>query len=662
MANSSTKAAADGDFLGNPFRTREEVKRACIALLDPLQSKASHGGAVIKIGSTATHYDDKAVALEAFARPLWGLASLLAGGEQYDGAKLWVEGLASGTDPESEGYWGLSADKDQRMVEMSPLSYAIALCPDKFYHSQTPQVQQNICLFLQSCIGKRMPDTNWLWFRVFANIALRTVQSDFHNGAQMQRDLSRLEEFQLDGHAPSGDDSGSAGWSRDGPEDVKQLDYYSSSFAIQVAQMLYSKLAATEDPVRCDKYKQRAQDFVKDFFYYFADDGSAIPFGRSMVYRFAVIATASVLPMADIEPPAPLSWGHIKGLVLRHLRSWNDAQDIFRSDGTLNIGYRYDCMNMTENYNAPGSPYWCMKAFLCLGASSDHPFWVSEELPWPSDLFPKVKALPDPSHIMCRQGGHTFLLSSGQSPHYAMRAGPAKYCKFGYSSAFGFSCPSGDMDIGQVAPDSMLALRDVSGGVDEGDGETWRVRRKPIEARLERRGTDGVHLRAKWKPWHDVEVETWLFPPTSPSSSWYLRVHRITSGRKLRSVEGGWATYGQGPDGRALVQDFSGVKSEGGDEEEGWARAVTSGGAVGLKDLSFRGSLGKRLGKLVQIDPNTNVIFSRGVLPSLVGEIDQGETWLATAVFGKPTWETSQERENAWEDVPEVSKVTRFVL
>lgn len=73
-----------------------------------------------------------------------------------------------------------------------------------------------------------------------------------------------------------------------------------------------------------------------------------------MVYRFAAIATASAMPFADVEPPKPLQWGHIKGLVLRHLRYWNDAKDIFRSDGTLNIGYRFDCMNMTENYNAPG--------------------------------------------------------------------------------------------------------------------------------------------------------------------------------------------------------------------------------------------------------------------------------------------------------------------
>ncbi|WVQ82644.1 hypothetical protein IAT38_004776 [Cryptococcus sp. DSM 104549] len=643
------------DFLSNPFKTREDVLKGCKALLDPLASHTSPGGAIIDIGGTATHYDTKAVALEAFARPLWGLASLLAGGDEYSGVDRWTRGFAAGTDPEGEEYWGASADKDQRMVEMSPLSFAIAIAPDVFYNSQTPRAKENICAFLQSCIGKRMPDTNWLWFRVFANLALRTVGSPFHNSSQMDKDLQRLEEFQLESHDPAGADSGSGGWSRDGPEDVKQLDYYSSSFAIQVAQMIYAKLAAKEDPERSERYKQRTRDFISDFIYYFADDGAAIPFGRSMVYRFAVIATASTMPMADVEPPAPLTWGHIKGLVLRHLRYWNDDKDMFRSDSTLNVGYRFDCMNMTENYNAPGSPYWCMKAFLCLAAGADHPFWTSDELPWPTDSFPLTKAIPDPSHIMCRQGGHTFLLSSGQAPHYAMRHGPAKYCKFSYSSAFGFCCPTGDMDLGQLAGDSMLALRDTSDGVEDGDGETWRVRRKPIDARIEGRGTERVHLRSKWKPWKDVEVETWLLPPQESSPNWYLRVHKITSGRKLLSAEGGWTNYGQGADGRALIQTFSGLMSAGGDQEEGWARAVTAGGAVGLLDVPFKTSKGKREGQLVQIDPNANVIFSRGILPSLLGEVKVGESWLVTAIFGKPaTGGKAEGWEQEWSRIPEV--------
>jgi len=63
------------------------------------------------------------------------------------------------------------------------------------------------------------------------------------------------------------------GWSRDGPEGVIQLDYYSSSFAIQFAQLVYSKLAEKEDPERCKDYRQRANLFAADFIHYFDPDG-----------------------------------------------------------------------------------------------------------------------------------------------------------------------------------------------------------------------------------------------------------------------------------------------------------------------------------------------------------------------------------------------------
>lgn len=147
-------------FLENAFQTREDVERGCIALLDPLAQHTSKGGALISVGSTGAHYDLKAVALETFARPLWGLAALLSTKKDgYAGSERWVRGLANGTDPDSEEYWGAAKAKDQRMVEMSPLSFAIALNPDVFFHSQSDKAKKNIAAFLESCIGKPMPDS-----------------------------------------------------------------------------------------------------------------------------------------------------------------------------------------------------------------------------------------------------------------------------------------------------------------------------------------------------------------------------------------------------------------------------------------------------------------------------------------------------------------------
>jgi len=296
-----------------------------------------------------------------------------------------------------------------------------------------------------------------------------------------------------------------------------------------------------------------------------------------------------------------------------------------------------------------------MKAFACLAAPASHPFWASQELEHPAALFPSIKAIPDTSHILTHSGGHTFLLSSGQKPHYAMRHGPAKYSKFAYSSTFGFSCPTGDMDLEQLSADSMIALRDNSAGIEACDGESWRVRRQTFDAEIVNRGTDRVHLRSKWQPWPNVLVETFLLPPTESAPNWYVRVHKITSDRPLKLAEAGWSTYGQGSDGRALVQTFSGLKS-GGEEEVGWTRASTKIGAVGVLCLGVEGTgAGERQGKLVQTDPNSNVIFSRSVLPTLMGEIGEGETWISTGVFGKPAaGGVEAEFKGDWEKKPKV--------
>lgn len=83
----------------------------------------------------------------------------------------------------------------------------------------------------------------------------------------MKADLDHLDTFQLRGEE--------SGWSRDGPEGVLQLDYYSGSFAIQFAQLAYSKLMHKEDPERCENYRKRALRFALDLLYYFDQEGES---------------------------------------------------------------------------------------------------------------------------------------------------------------------------------------------------------------------------------------------------------------------------------------------------------------------------------------------------------------------------------------------------
>lgn len=103
-------------FAGNPFATRADVASSALYLLENLGPYTSPGGARIKLGSTGTHYDEVAAQLEGFSRPLWALVPLIAGGHIAPDSELanrWSRGLANGTDPESDEYWGPCQDRDQ---------------------------------------------------------------------------------------------------------------------------------------------------------------------------------------------------------------------------------------------------------------------------------------------------------------------------------------------------------------------------------------------------------------------------------------------------------------------------------------------------------------------------------------------------------------------
>lgn len=126
--------------------------------------------------------------------------------------------------------------------------------------------------------------------------------------------------------------------------------------------------------------------------------------------------------------PSSLTIGTLNGLLLRHLRWWSKQPDIFHVDGTLNVGFIYPNMYMSEDYNSPQSPYWCLKALIFIAIPNDHAFWSSEELPHPlvqslPSTLPSAKAgrerlsvagLNEPNQILVSQPNHNYILSLGQ--------------------------------------------------------------------------------------------------------------------------------------------------------------------------------------------------------------------------------------------------------
>lgn len=463
------------------------------------------------------------------------------------------------------------------------------------------------------------------------------------NGANWNKELVKSDIKQLNTFY-RGD-----GWSNDGPEHYRQMDYYSGSFAIQYLQLLYAKLAADIDPEQAAEYKERARLYAQDFVHYFDPEGRAITFGRSLTYRWAMVAFWGSLAFADVELPAPLSWGVVKGIWLRNLRWWTTQTDIFQSNGMLTVGYSYPNTYLAENYNSPQSPYWCMLAFAPLAVPASHPFWSAQEQPHPYAETRIVRPLTHPRHIVIRSGGHSFLLSSGQACHYAIKNSNAKYGKFAYSAAFAYSVSTGYQELEQFVPESALALSDDG-------GELWKMRRAhAADSTIETFDNTPV-LVSTMNPWPDVEVTTFLVPPAETTPNWHLRIHKLTTGRDLLTAEGAFAIHGaRTADGRAFVPGaFDDSLPEGMlDAAQASLAASPRSGAVGIVELSQE----KREGSVLQADANSNLVEARSVVPLLKSGVSKGQTvWFVSAVFAVPSsvvgWEGSWK--DGWEKRPEV--------
>ena len=446
------------------------------------------------------------------------------------------------------------------------------------------------------------------------------------------------------------------------------MDYYSSSFAIHFLQLLYAKLAGDEDPERAAEFKSRAQQCALDLAHYYDSEGRSIPFGRSVGYRFAMVSFWGALAYADVELPSPLTWGMVKGIVMRHLRYWQTQHDIWSPAGTLTVGYSYPNMYMAENYNSPGSPYWACLAFICLAVPATHPFWTSaEEDHWPS--LPPVKALAQPGHIMSNLGGHCMLLSSGQACSYPMKGTHAKYGGFAYSSSFGYSVPPGLFSLEQYALASQL-------GFSDDGGEYWKTRRLSTYAAIEERDATPV-LVSQWSPFFDVSVRTILVPPQPETPNWHLRVHRIDvarsglADRTILTADGAFAIHNENSvDGRYLglydartgegtqplvIGNYDTLTPAGWSPGNKGSFAVCrDAGAVGIRAVE---TLPTRQANLVNADPNSNLIHSRTVIPTLHSSLKPGETvWYVTAVYARPAGPTVAVESflDGWESVPKL--------
>lgn len=574
----------------NPLRTRADVERAAVQLIEPLIPLLSEGRARLHLGDTGAVYPPEIAEMEAFARPLWAIVPMLAGGcESVEPIwALWRQGIINGTDPEHPEYWGEVEDYDQRLVEMAVFGMGMALVPEKFFFSLPERAQRNLHAWLDQINHHDMPKNNWTFFRVLVNMGFMVCGQPY-DAERLRTDFAMIEEHY------EGD-----GWYFDY---FNQREYY-TMWAFHYYGLVYAKVMGERDPERSAEFIRRAQLMAPDFACWFDAEGEALAYGRSLTYRFAQGAFFAAQALAE-APCDAVGYGVMKHLLLGNMRSWF-AKPIFTRDGVLTIGYGYPNLLMAEGYNAPGSPYWAMKAFAVLALPEDHPFWQAEEEPFDAPL---TSLQPHARMLVTRSadGSHVMAYAAGNRAHEHAHD-EAKYEKFVYSTRFGFSVPKAQKLLKDGAFDNMLALSE--------DGDTYHPRYSCAEYEVL-----ADRVISVWHPFAGVTVKSTILP----CGEWHVRRHEITTDRALYAAEGGFA-IARGSKGETQAI-----------EENGRAAVIAPWGVSAVVNRS-----GYDAGIVVMPEPNTNLMAQRTLLPTLTAKLAPGTHVLESAVLGTVTGGAAQ--------------------
>lgn len=558
------------------LNTKKEWQELLMGMLRPLKEYYTESNAGLILGHTGAAYSQRTIEMEAFSRPLWGLVPFWAGGGiEDDFARIYRNGLIHGTDPAHPDYWGGFRHCDQLFVEMAALAYGLLFAKDVIWEPLTEEEKNRAAAWLNGINTQEVADNNWQFFRILTNLALKKAGAPYSEEA-LTTCLTRIEDFYL------GD-----GWYQDGL--TAQKDYY-IAFAIHFYSLVYAAVMEEEDPERCKRFRERAELFAEDFIYWFSDDGEALPYGRSLTYRFAQTAFFSMAAVTGLSNmPLPV----IKGILMRHFSYWM-KQPVFDNKGILTIGYTYPCLHMAESYNAPGSPYWSMKAFAFLMLPDDHPFWQVTPQPLP-ELEPLRTLVHGEMVIQRKAHDVTAYVPGVYYPNTQVHV-PEKYSKFAYSTYFGFSVPRSEKRLTEAAPDSMLAFE---------IHDYIFVRRMIHEYSIE-----DHQIRSVWSPFDGITVETRIIP----TKQGHLRIHRIESSIVCKAYDCGFAVNSAG---------------------HGYVCAARNGEAYAGNDACICRVVcreGDGCGMTTWAASNTNLIAPNTEIPAVAYEIGIGTVTISTEV------------------------------
>lgn len=552
--------------------SREDYERLLETIIGPTKKYLdSQSSGVVFPRYYQTSYDSKIQKMESFSRLVWGFAFSK---KQEDSSEIVFRKIVKGTDANNCEYWGDLSDYSQMIVEMLPV---LIFCYKNIenYKKLEYEKKKNIEKWFYQINQVKVSNNNWQCFVVLINQILKKLGAQYSQ-KNIDYSLKQIDNMYLGN-----------GWYSDGF--TKQCDYY-IAFAIHFYLLLYVYFEDADTP-RTYEIKKRALAFSDSFISWFGESGAALPFGRSLTYKFAQSAFWAMMITANVCTQKNALY---KTILNKNLRWWFQ-QDIFDENGLVQIGYAYNNQIFTEYYNGTGSSYWCLKAFAILLLPACDAIFKTKEIG--SISAPDCVEIPEIGMTVYRNGGEPFAFVNGQYACNQYGQTECKYEKFVYSTMFPFSVSRSYTSIELLASDSNLAI--------SVNGKDF-IARHGCDSYINKNG----EMQSTWIPFPKVRIVSIVLPGVP----YHFRIHFVDSQENLIIYDHGFAM-----DMRAIHHTL---------HEE----------SIVIENYNYVSEAVAIFGNgepvLINAAPNTNIQYNNSYIPAIKWELRKGKHILIDAFCG----------------------------
>jgi hypothetical protein len=337
--------------------TRAHWEHVADRMLTAVRPFATDGHALVSLPGPESRSGRWSDGLEGFARTFLLAAFRLAQSADAGHAEWYAAGLAAGSDPGSAERWPRPDEIPQARVEAA--SIALALHESGLWSQLDDGVRERLVAWLEPMRRAAVPANNWVWFRAVVSAFLRRV-----GAAWEPRDLEEAAELTERWYA--GD-----GWYTDGG--ARNFDYY-NAWALHFYPLWLARIAGEPPPAR---YRERLARFLADAQHLVGSDGAPLLQGRSLTYRFAMLAPFWTGAVVGADALSPGRTRRLASGVLRHFL----GHGCLDAGGLLPLGWHGAFPGIRQTYSGPGSPYWAAKGFAGLVLPPEHPVWTAAEEP-----------------------------------------------------------------------------------------------------------------------------------------------------------------------------------------------------------------------------------------------------------------------------------------